>query len=169
MLRNWGLSYLGNFVGSVAVAVGCAFFGQFNYTVGQLAVSTVRCAVGKCSMSFGNAFIMGLFCNILVCTAVLLAFASKDITGKILGIFVPVCLFVICGFEHSIANMYYVPAGLFALKVPGYAKIISAGPNIAMLTWRNFLTHNLLPVTLGNIVGGVAIGTTMWAAYGEKN
>lgn len=169
MLRNWLLAYGGNFVGSVLVAAGCAYFGQFNYSDAGLAVATVKCAVGKCTLPFGNAFVMGIFCNLLVCIAVLLAFSAKDVPGKILGIFAPVCLFVLCGFEHSVANMYYIPAGLFALDVPAYAAAITASVDTAALTWGNFFLRNLLPVTLGNIVGGAGIGAAMWYTYLRKS
>ncbi|MEG1989369.1 MAG: formate/nitrite transporter family protein [Oscillibacter sp.] len=170
MLRNWLLAYGGNFVGSVLVAAGCAYFGQFNYSAAGLAVSTVKLAAAKCALPFGTAFVMGIFCNLLVCAAVLLAFSAKDAAGKILAIFPPVCLFVLCGFEHSVANMYYIPAGLFALNVPDYAAAIAqSGLDLSPLTWGNFLLRNLLPVTLGNIVGGTGIGAMMWYAYLRKS
>ncbi len=163
MLRNWLFAYLGNFLGSVIVAAGCAFSGQLSYSASGLAVTTIRIAAAKCMLSFGPALILGILCNALVCIAVLQSFSAKDTAGKIMGTYLPVCLFVLCGFEHSVANMYYVPAGLFALANDTYrAAAAAAGVNTEMLTWGNFLVKNLLPVTLGNIIGGVAIGWTMW-------
>lgn len=164
MLRNWLFVYLGNFVGAVLLAAGCAFFGQFNYSDGGLAVYTIKTAVAKCSMPFGNAFVLGVFCNILVCTGVLCSLSAKDTTGRIAGAYIPVAIFVICGFEHCVANMYYVPTGIFAMQVPEYAALAAqAGIAVDTLNWGNFLLHNLLPVTLGNIVGGVGLGVAMWA------
>ena len=169
MLRNWVLAYIGNFVGGVLVAALCAYSGQFNWQDSALAVVTIKAAVAKCSMGFGSAFLLGVGCNFLVCIAVLLAFAAKDVAGKILGIFGPICVFVICGFEHCVANMYYVPAGIFAMGIEKYAaKAVEAGVNTGVLNWGSFLLHNLLPVTLGNIVGGVCIGTLMWYAHLRK-
>lgn len=169
MLRNWVLAYLGNFTGCVLVAAGCAYCGQFNYSAGALAVTTAKIAVGKCALSFGNAFLLGIFCNLLVCVAVLLASSAKDVSGKVLGIFFPICLFVLCGFEHCIANLYYVPAGLFALQVPSYAAALAeSGVDFSALTWGNFFLRNLLPVTLGNIVGGAGLAALLWYAYLRK-
>ena len=169
MLRNWVFAYLGNFVGGVLVAALCAYSGQFNFKGGELAVVTINAAINKCSMGFGSAFFLGIGCNFLVCIAVLLAFSAKDVAGKILGIYGPICVFVICGFEHCVANMYYVPAGLFAMTVEKYATLAAdAGLKTEALTWGSFIVKNLIPVTLGNIVGGVAIGSLMWYANLRK-
>jgi len=164
MLRNWGVVYLGNLAGAVLLAAGCAFFGQLNYSSGGLAVYTIKSAAAKCAMPFGNALVLGFFCNILVCTGVLCSLSAKDTIGRIAGAYIPVAFFVICGFEHCVANMYYIPAGIFAMQVPEYAALaLEAGINTAALTWKNFFLINLLPVTLGNILGGVGVGIVMWA------
>ena len=163
MFRNWALVYTGNFAGAILLAAGTVYFGQLNYSHGGLAVYTIKMAAAKCAMPFQNAFVMGILCNILVCTGVLCSLSAKDASGRIFGAYIPVAFFVICGFEHCIANMYYVPAGLFAAGVPSYAaQAAKAGIDIAGLTWRHFLMGNLLPVTLGNICGGVTIGIAMW-------
>ena len=164
MLKNWIIVYLGNFVGALLVSAGCVWSGQFNFSDGGLAAYTIRLAVGKCNLAFSDALIMGIACNVLVCLAVLCAMTAKDTTGKILGGFVPVVLFVLCGFEHSVANMYYVPAGLFAVSIPEYAGLV-ADLDLSRLTWSNFLFHNLVPVTLGNIIGGSCIGILLWLAH----
>ena len=167
MLRNWAIVYVGNFIGSLLVAAGCAYFGQLNYSSGALAVFTMKLAAGKCTLSFGSGLVLGIFCNVLVCLGVLCAMTARDTTGKILGAFLPVALFVLCGFEHSIANMFYVPAGLFAKSIPAYAALAAeAGLDLSALTWGNFLLHNLLPVTVGNILGGAGIGILLW--YGHR-
>lgn len=169
MLKNWVVVYIGNFVGSIVVAAGCAYSGQFNHSAGGLAVTTIRVAVAKCSLHFGPALILGIFCNFLVCVAVLQALAAKDVSGKILAIFLPVCFFVLAGFEHCVANMYYISAGLFALTNDSYrAAAVEAGINISVLTWGNFIVKNLIPVTLGNIIGGCGVGLMMWGSHMKK-
>ena len=163
LIRNWVIVYLSNMLGSVLVAAGCAFFGQMNYSNGELALYTMRVAANKCAMPFQNAFVLGILCNVLVCFAVLMANSAKDNTGRFLGAYMPVCFFVLCGFEHSVANMYYIPAGLMAAAVPQYQALAqSAGLDLSHLNLQGFLLGNLLPVTLGNIVGGVAVGWSMW-------
>ena len=166
MLKNWCIVYLGNFVGSLLVAAGCAYFGQLNYSAGGLAVFTMKLAAGKCALPFANGLILGIFCNVLVCLGVICAMTAKDTAGKILGAFIPVALFVLCGFEHSIANMFYVPAGLFAKSIPAYAALAAeAGLDLSALTWGNFLIGNLIPVTLGNIIGGCGTGALLWLGH----
>ena len=169
MLRNWGIVYLGNFVGAALLALACARFGQLGYSQGHLAAYTIKLAASKCSLPFANALVMGILCNVLVCTGVLCSLSARDTAGRILGAYIPVAFFVICGFEHSVANMYYIPAGLFALGVPEYAELAAQqGVNVSGLTWGSFLLHNLLPVTIGNILGGLAVGGTMWACHLKK-
>ena len=165
MLRNWIIVYFGNFVGSLLVAAACAYSGQLNYTAGQLAVFTMKLAAGKCTLTFLNGVILGAACNVLVCLGVLCAMTATDTTGKILGAFLPVALFVLCGFEHSVANMFYVPAGIFAKSIPAYAALAAeAGLDLSALTWGNFLVGNLIPVTLGNVLGGCGVGALLWQA-----
>lgn len=169
MLRNLALVYLGNFIGALLLAAACAFCGQLNYSAGGLAVSTIRLALAKCTMPFGNAFVMGVLCNVLVCAAVMMALCAADAAGRAIGAFVPVCAFVVCGFEHCVANMFYIPAGLFALTVPRYAELsAAAGLDTAALTWGAFLLQNLLPVTLGNIVGGAGFAWLIWQCNKTK-
>lgn len=160
MLRNLAIVYIGNFIGCAAVAAAYMFCGAKN---GVLAVSAIRTAVNKCSLDFFRAVVLGIMCNVLVCLGVVCAVTAKSASGKAIGAFLPVCLFVICGFEHSIANMYYVPAGLFAAMVPDYAALAAdAGLDTATLSWANFALKNLVPVTIGNILGGVGLGALLW-------
>ena len=159
MLKNWMVVYCGNFVGALLVASCCAFTGQMNYSNGGLALFTMKLAAGKCALSFGSAVALGIACNVLVCLGVLCAMTARDTVGKIFGAFLPVALFVLCGFEHSVANMFYVPAGLFAASVPEYAAMaVQSGLDLSGLTWDAFLLNNLLPVTIGNIIGGAGVG-----------
>lgn len=166
MLRNWGIVYFGNLTGSVLIAAACAYSGQFGYSNGQLAVYVVKTAVSKCSLSFFSAVVFGVLCNLLVCLGVLCSLSAKDTPGRILGAHIPVSFFVMCGFEHSVANMYYIPAGLFAMRNPAYSALVSAsGIDTGMLTWAGFITRNLIPVTIGNILGGVMLAYIMWQGH----
>lgn len=169
MLRSWVIVYFANMIGSLLVAAGCAYFGQMNYGGGMLAVYTMKVAAAKCSIPFINGVVLGFLCNVLVCFGVLMAMAAKDAAGKIMAAFLPICYFVLCGFEHCVANMYYIPAGLMAKSVPAYAELAaSLNVDLSALTVSNFLAGNLLPVTIGNILGGVALGILMWVVHLKK-
>lgn len=169
LLRNWGLVFWGNAAGALFVAVGCAFFGPLDLNGGALAVHTIRTAAAKCAMPFENALVLGIFCNILVTLAVMVSLSGKDTGGRILGAFLPICFFVICGFEHCVANLFYIPAGLFASGIPAYAALAAqAGIDVSGLTWGAFLLQNLLPVTLGNILGGAGVGALFWFCHLRK-
>lgn len=166
MLRNWGIVYLANFAGALLVAAGCAFFGQLDCGGGQLAVYTMKTAAAKCAIPFQNGVVLGFFCNVLVCLGVLMATSAADSAGKIICTYLPVAFFVLCGFEHCVANMYYISAGLMARAVPAYAQLAAeAGLDLSALTLGNFLVGNLLPVTIGNILGGGALAWLMWACH----
>ncbi len=144
MLKNWVLVYIGNFIGSVVLAWAVANSGLFGQ-IGQLTPAgelAVKLASTKVSLGFGEAFIRAIFCNMLVVLAVWLATGSQDVISKIFSAWFPIMLFVLSGFEHSIANMYFIPAGLF----------MGAG-----MTWADVWVKNLIPVTLGNILGGAII------------
>jgi len=164
MLRLWGIVYAGNFIGSVLVAVFVVYGQTLNlYPDGALAAATVKTAAAKCSLPFQVAFIRGILCNFLVVGAVWIAMSAKDTAGKVLALYLPIMIFVVCGYEHSIANMYFIPAGLLVGVAGGYEQIATLPE---ALTWWNFLWKNLVPVTLGNIVGGsVFIGAAYWYVY----
>jgi formate/nitrite transporter len=158
LLRNWCFVYIGNFIGALLIALLIRYSGQLGFSDGLLGAFTIKTAVYKVGLPFGRALIMGILCNWLVCLAVWLAAAAKDVTGKILAIFFPIWLFIASGFEHCVANMYYVPAGILA-KTDGalFDAAVEMGVSaeqIDGLTWGSFLSHNLLPVTIGNIIGG---------------
>ena len=169
MLKNWLFVYIGNFLGSMLLSAICAYFGWLSAGSNALAVSAMKMAVGKMTMPFQNAFFMGVLCNILVTIGVLMSLSGKDGTSRFLGAWVPVMFFVTCGFNHSIADMTYCMLGLFAKNVTAYASAAAeAGVALESLTWGNYFLGNLIPVTLGNILGGVAVGVTMWFAYVRK-
>ena len=170
MLRNWFWVYLGNLIGSVFLAHMMAHSGLFNSGAGLLGGVTIKIAAGKVSLPFLSAFYLGIMCNWLVCLAVWIASGAQDMAGKILGIFCPIWLFITSGFEHCVANMYYIPAGIMAKSNPAWATASGLSPEkLDALTWSAFALNNLLPVTLGNIVGGLGfVGMAYWYAYLRK-
>ena len=158
MLKNWFFVYIGNFIGASFVAVLVVYGHTPGLYDGKLAEKMVAAAQTRVVQTFPEAFIRGILCNILVCIAVWAAFAAKKVSGKLLMSFWPVMLFVLCGFEHSIADMYFGVAGLLTAQEYGIAA--------KELTWGSFLLKNLLPVTLGNLVGGAGIVSCgYWAMY----
>ena len=166
MLRNWVFVYIGNFIGSMALSFICAHFGWLSAGSNALASFSMKLAVGKMTMPFQNAFFMGVLCNILVTIGVLLSLSGKDGISRFIGAWAPVMFFVTCGFNHSIADMTYCMLGLFAKNVPAYVEAAqSAGVALENLTWGNYFVGNLIPVTLGNLVGGVCVGALFWFAY----
>lgn len=158
MLRSWFFVYLGNLVGGVIVSALVNFghvLSMYDGALAQLAVSTAK---AKVSMPFIDAMIKGILCNFLVCIAVWVSFSTEEVPGKIVALYLPIVLFVICGFEHSVANMYFIPTGLIATHVYG---LEAEG-----LTWLNFFWKNLLPVTIGNIIGGsILVGAGYWLVF----
>ena len=167
VLKNWIVVYAGNFVGSIIVSGIAAGSGQPGLFSNAVAITHMSTAAAKCSLAFGPAFLKGIACNFLVCIAVWMAFAAKDVAGKIIGLYFPIMLFVLEGFEHSVANMYYISIGLFCKSNEAYmAAAQQAGLDLSNLTWGNFFAGNLLPVTLGNIVGGsIFVGLAYWYTY----
>lgn len=170
MLKNWLFVYVGNLLGSILVAAAVVYCHQLSLFDNGLAVSVLSTAAAKCAMPFGQAFVKGICCNFLVCIAVWISFAAKDVISKIAGLFFPIMFFVVSGFEHSVANMYFISVGIFAKFVPEYAQAAqAAGVDLSGVAWGNFWTANLIPVTLGNIVGGaVCVGCVYWAVYLRK-
>ena len=172
MLRNWGIVYTANLVGALTMALLIVLSGQLDIPPNDLLGGmTITIAAIKCNFLFYEAFLLGIFCNWLVCLAVWMSISAKDLASKVLVIFFPICAFVTAGFEHSIANMFFIPAGLFAAQFfPHFLEASVAKPEVlASLTWQNFFLKNLLPVTLGNIVGGgVCVGLVYWYVNREK-
>ncbi len=152
LLKNWGLVFIGNLIGALIITCLVTVSGAFD-AVAEPVIATANAKVG---MGFFEAMMRGVLCNFLVCIAVWMAFAAKTVGGKIVAVFLPVMLFVLCGFEHSVANMFYVPAGMMMSSFTGLV-----GPSIT-----GFLVGNLLPVTLGNIIGGaIMVGGGYYLIY----
>lgn len=167
MLRNWIIVYAGNFLGSVLIAYMIVNSGLLTSGGSMLGAVTLKIAVYKVNLSFIQAFYLGIMCNWLVCLAVWISFGAETMAGKIFSIFFPIWLFITSGFEHSVANMYYIPAGILVKANDSFAGLSGLSQEaLDSLTWGSFAVHNLIPVTLGNIVGGgVFVGMAYWYAY----
>jgi len=170
MLRNWLVVYIGNLIGSLLIAYMMFRSGLFHSGGDLLGGMTIKIAAYKTGLPFGSAFFLGVMCNWIVCLAVWMAYGARDIAGKVLVIFFAIWLFITSGFEHSIANMYYIPAGILAKGNPAWAFASGLSTDaLAGLNVYSFLISNLLPVTLGNLVGGgVFVGFVYWFVYLSK-
>jgi formate transporter FocA len=173
LLRNWVIVYAGNFVGSLLTAVMMFWSKQYTFGNGAIGQNVLAIANGKVNLEFMQALVLGIFCNALVCLAVWLCIGARSATDKILAIIFPIAAFVAAGFEHSVANMYFIPVGLFVktgADAAFWGQIGKTAADYASLTWGNFLINNLLPVTIGNIIGGsVMVGLVYWFIYLRPN
>lgn len=164
MLRNWIIVYAGNLAGSLLMVWIMKNTGLVDGAVG---VTALKIGTAKVNLAWGEAFFRGIGCNWLVCLAVWLAFAAKDVVGKIFAIFFPIMAFVASGFEHCIANMYFIPAAMYLKANEAVVATSGLGEELlANLTWKGFWVSNLVPVTIGNIVGGaIFVGAVYMLAY----
>jgi formate transporter len=165
LLRSWIIVYLGNFVGSLGTAALVFMGGQYSINDGAIGEIALKIALTKSNLVFPQALVLGILCNALVCLAVWMTYSARSTTDKIMVIVFPITAFVAAGFEHSVANMYFIPYGLM-IKVfdPAFAVIYKI--DLTNLTWNAFLIKNLLPVTLGNIIGGACLVAGMyWFVY----
>ncbi len=173
VIRVLSLVWLFNMIGGLIMAALVYFSGQFDYSYGLLGAYTIKVALAKSTLPFGMAFASGVLCNIFVCVAMLMAKAAKDAGGKIWACFFPIMAFVVSGYEHCVANMYYIPAGILAKANPKYVELAMEKYHLteealATLNWGNFLWVNEVPVTLGNIVGGmVFVGAILYKIHGK--
>jgi len=164
MTQRWSLVYVANFIGSIVLAFIFYFSGLWKTGDAALGESAVAIAYSKVSMSFVEALFRGIGCNWLVCLAVWMALAARQTIGKIFAIFFPIMGFVAIGFEHCVANMYFIPTGIILESWAGIGPPPTIDPNT--LGWVCFLWKNLLPVTIGNIIGGaVFVGMSYWGAF----
>lgn len=167
LLRNWTIVYTGNFVGSILLAAIIYFTGCSHNSHEALGVLGLTTAHTKVNLTFVEAFTRGILCNWLVCLAIWMASSSRHVIGKIFAIFFPITTFVASGYEHSIANMYFISNGLFLKATPAIAAASGlSADQLASLNIKSFLLGNLLPVTLGNMVGAfVFVVLLFWTAY----
>ena len=174
MIRVLIVVFISNLIGGILFAILVSFSGQFKYSDGLMGAFTIKRALSKANIPFGSALISGILCNFFVCLGVVMAGLSKDISGKVLASFLPIMTFVTGGFEHCVANMFYIPAGIFAAGNSKYAEVAMTkygitAEKLATLNWKNFLLTNELPVTIGNIIGGMLlIGVVMYIVYSKE-
>ncbi len=166
LLANWGIVFVGNFVGAFATAVLLFFSEQYTFGAGAVGQSILAIGVAKTSLGFGQAIALGMLCNALVCLAVWLSYGAHTTTDKILAIIPPIAAFVAAGFEHSVANMYFISIALLVKSDDAFVATLDPQPDLSGLTVQSFLVDNLLPVTIGNILGGaVMVGAVYWLVY----
>lgn len=170
LLRNWSIVFTGNLFGSLIVVFLVFLSGLWIAGGASVGVRALMIANGKVNLTFLEAVSRGILCNILVCLAVYLCFSGRSVTDKILAILFPITAFVALGFEHSIANMYFIPAGLILKQNPQVLSaaqdILGTVPDLSGLTVTGFIFNNLLPVTIGNIIGGTFfVGIVHWFLY----
>jgi formate transporter len=166
LLGNWALVFAGNFVGAVATA-GLMFAAkQYTFGHGAVGETALTIASSKTSLGFVQAIALGAFCNALVCLAVWLTYGAHTTADKILAVIPPIAAFVAAGFEHSVANMFFIPMGLLIKTDHSWIASMHDLPDLSRLTWGHFLLDNLLPVTIGNILGGaLMVGAVYWFVY----
>jgi formate/nitrite transporter len=169
LLRNWAIVWVGNFVGAFLTALLVFASKQYTFGAGSVGAAALSAANTKCGLEFGQAIALGILCNALVCIAVWLCYSARSTTDKILSIIFPITAFVAAGFEHSVANMYYIPMGLLIRNFAPeafWAAIKHVPADYPALTAQNMFVNNLIPVTVGNIIGGaVMVGLVYWFAY----
>jgi formate transporter len=164
MTRRWGVVFFANFLGSIFLTTLFFYSGLWKTGDGALGLAAVKIANTKVNLTFAEALWRGIGCNWLVCLAVWMALAARQTIGKIFAIFFPVMAFVTLGFEHSVANMYFIPTGILLVQKGVFPDL--HGMDVHALNWINFLWKNLLPVTIGNVIGGaVFVGMSYWGAY----
>jgi formate transporter len=173
VVRNWGIVYLGNISGAIATALVVFWSQHHEMAGGAVGVTALDIGLGKVNLGFGQALILGILCNTLVCLAVWLTYSSRTTFGRILAIIFPISAFVAAGFEHCVANMYFVPYAILIQAGAPEAFWQVAGVSAASydgLTWGSFFVNNLLPVTIGNMIGGVFfVALVYWVIYLRGN
>lgn len=169
LLRNWIIVYIGNFIGALGTAMLVFLSGQYQFGGGSIGVSALMIASSKVGLGFVQAIVLGILCNAMVCMAVWMTFSARSTVDKIAAIIFPIAGFVAAGFEHSVANMYFIPIGLMIKQFdPAFAAAVveKTSMDLAGLTWSAFFINNLIPVTIGNIIGGaVLVAAVYWAIF----
>ena len=167
LLRNWSLAYLGNFIGALGTVALVYLAGQWALGGNKVGAAALSTANAKVQLSFGEAIARGILCNTLVNLAVWLCFSARSNVDKVVAIVPAIAGFVASGFEHSVANMYFVPLGILLRDRPAVVEAAGLQPDaLSNLTWSGFLWNNLLPVTIGNIIGGgLLVAAVYWLVY----
>lgn len=161
MLRNWAIVYLGNLVGALGLVFLVFFSHHFDMNGGRIGLSILNTAVAKIQPDMVTLFFKGVLCNVLVCLAVWLAYAGRSVTDKIVALILPISAFIAAGFEHCVANMYFLPMAWLLIQTGN----VPSGFDASLITVAGII-HNLIPVTLGNIVGGAGlVGAVYWGIY----
>ena len=172
VLRNWGIVYLGNFIGSIGTAI-FIFLGQLHaFNNGAFGLTALNIGLSKVNLGFVQAVVLGMLCNALVCLAVWMTYSARTTLERIASVILPIGAFVAAGFEHCVANMYFIPYAIMVKSGAPAAFWQAVGhtpADYASLGWVSFLWHNLLPVTIGNMIGGtVLVGAVYWIVYLKK-
>lgn len=172
VLLNWVLSFAGNFVGAIVTAVLMFYTTQYTFGGGSVGLAALNIANAKTSLAFIPALTLGIMCNALVCVAVWMCFSARTNIDRVVTVIPPIAAFAAAGFEHSIANIYFIPMGLFikAGAPDSFWKAIGkTAADYPELTWSNFLVGNLIPVTIGNVIGGsLMVAAVYWFVYLRK-
>jgi formate transporter len=165
LLCNWILVYAGNVAGGVGIALLASGARLYEAGGGAVGATALGIAAAKLQLGFVQAVLLGILCNVLVCLAVWLSYSARSTTDRVLAVVPPIAAFVAAGFEHSVANMYFVPFALLVTWLdPGF--VVASGLDTGALSWGGFLTRNLAPVTLGNVIGGaLLVGGVYWFVY----
>src|SRR5215475_8120004 len=169
VVLNWVLSFAGNFVGAIATAALMFYSTQYTFGGGSVGLTALNIANAKTSLAFVPALTLGIMCNALVCVAVWMCFSARTNIDRVVTVVPPIAAFAAAGFEHSIANIYFIPMGLF-IKAGApesfWRTIGKTAADFPQLTWGNFFVGNLLPVTIGNIIGGsIMVAAVYWFVY----
>ena len=170
LLRIWVIVYIGNFIGSLLMVCLMYKTHQFEFFHNMVGAKALLIAHKKVNLSFTEALARGVLCNALVCLNAWLCYSGRTLADKVISVIFPIGGFVASGFEHCVANMYFIPMGMVLRKNPAVVaaaeKMAGKSLDLSVLTWKGFFIHNLVPVTLGNIVGGVIlIGIVFWFIY----
>ncbi len=173
VIRNWGIVYIGNLCGAVATALFVFCGHHYQMAGGAVGLTALNIGLDKVNLDFSQAIILGILCNAMVCMAVWLTYSARTVMGRILAIIFPIAGFVAAGFEHCVANMYFIPYAIL-VKVGGsdafWQSIGTTATSYDNLTWGSFFVYNLIPVTIGNMIGGVFfVALVYWVIYLRKN
>jgi formate transporter len=172
LLRNWALVYAGNLVGALGTAALMIAARQYTFGKGAVGETALTIGAAKVGLGWGQAVALGALCNALVCLAVWLTYGARSTADKVLAVVPPIAAFVASGFEHSVANMYFVPYALLVKRDHAFVASLAKPPDLSRLSWGRFVWANLVPVTLGNVVGGaLLVGAVYWFVYlrGERS